>query len=151
MIGEREELEYFINECKSYNYYRKKVLECNLKLEEINTKLEGLSSPAIKDIIYENASDPYREKKTYWICEEDKVKEERDKWQSHIDKVDAILNMIPSVTDKSLVIDLYIKKKNADFLANEYCYAERSSLYRHVKKELRKILKWSHVTQKTDV
>lgn len=149
MIGEKEELEYFINECRSYRYYVKKVTECNDKLIEINNKLEGLSSPGVKEIIYENASDPYKEKKLYWLCEEEKVVAEKIKWQSHIDNVNSVLDLIPEEVDKKIVIDVFIKRKNTDHLADKYNYAERSSLLRHAKSQLKKVLKMSHVAHKT--
>lgn len=47
MLTEKDKIEQFKRELKSYEFYKKKVQECNEQLEEIAVKLQGVSSPAI--------------------------------------------------------------------------------------------------------
>lgn len=54
-----EEREYLENELKSYRYIVNQVYKYKQIIADSMVAKYGISSPCVKDIIYENASDPY--------------------------------------------------------------------------------------------
>lgn len=151
MQNVKDEIEFFIKECGSIKYYRKKIEECNEKLEEIATKLEGLSSPAIKEIIYENARDPYKEKKLYLLEEERLLIQEKEHWMKSIKYIRSIFKCMPDKKDKRIIIEMYINKSNRDALATKYFYANHTSLRRYANKKIEEAIKMYHGSLKKDV
>lgn len=113
MLTEKDKIEQFKRDLKSYEYYQKKVQQCNEELEVIAHKLEGVSSPCVKDVIYENAGNPYSNvNKLQLMIEEDELIKERDKYIGMIGEIDAKLLKIHNTDEKEMIIDLYIKKKS---------------------------------------
>lgn len=143
MITDKDERKHFIKECKDTDYYRKKIVECDEKLEVLNAQLEGVSSPTVKEVIYENARNPYQERKNILLTEEEKIVAEKNSWESRVNYVEEKLKLITNERDLNLITDLYIKEMNHEVVAYKYHYASRSALYKHVNKVLDKILKES--------
>lgn len=141
MITNKEKRKYFKNECGSIDYFKKKKLECDEKLEILNSQLKGISSPAVKEVIYENARNPYHERKNILLTEEAIVIAERNEWERRINYVEEKIKLIKEQRDLNIIKDLYIKEMNHEAVAYKYHYANRSALYKHVNKVLDKILK----------
>lgn len=140
MVTIKDKVEQFKRDCKSNDYYTKMVLDCNERLEEIAVKLQGISSPAVKDVICENANDPYKDNKLYWIYQEEKVLKEREDYISRINNVNRMLMKILDPVDRQMVMDLYIMKRNHESIADKYHYANRMALYKHINKVIEKIV-----------
>lgn len=141
MLTEKDRIEQFKRELKSYEYYQKKVQECNEELEVIAHKLEGVSSPCVKDVIYENAGDPYSNiNKLQLMIEEDELVKERDKYIEMISGIDARLLKVPNSDEREMIIDLYIKKVNHEKVASDNYYANRAGMYKRINAILAKII-----------
>lgn len=140
MVTKKDEIEQFKRDCRSMEYWTKKYIECNERLEEITVKLRGVSSPRTDGIIVENAGDPYKNGKLYWFHEEEKVIEERTNYANLMAKVNCTIAKIPNYIDQQMIRDLYIDKKNHDSVVERYHYANRMSVYKHVNRVLSKIL-----------
>lgn len=141
MLTEKDKIEQFKRELKSYEYYQKKVQQCNEKLEVIAHKLEGVSSPCVKDVIYENAGNPYSNvNKLQLMIEEDELIKERDKYIGMIGEIDAKLLKIHNTDEKEMIIDLYIKKINHEKVATDNYYANRAGMYKRINAILAKII-----------
>lgn len=99
-----------------------------------------ISSPAVKDVICENANDSYKDNKLYWLYQEEKVLKEREDYISRINNVNRMLMKILDPVDRQMVMDLYIMKRNHESIADKYHYANRMALYKHINKVIEKIV-----------
>ena len=59
MVDKAEKIKQFIRDLRSCDYYCRVIMDFNLKLEDVAYRLQGVGSPHVKDVIYENSSDPY--------------------------------------------------------------------------------------------
>ena len=73
----KDEIEQFKRDLRSYTYHQKKVLEIEDKLEDLAVKMQGISSPAFKEVVCEN-SDPYKDRRVELMCEEGELVKERN-------------------------------------------------------------------------
>lgn len=140
MVTVKDEIEQFKRDCRSMEYWTKKYIECNERLEEIAIHLKGVSSPRTDGIKIENAGDPYKNGKIYWFYEEEQVIKERNEYLRNMTRVNSTLMKITNHIDQQIVRDLYIKKKNHELVAEKYHYASRMALYKHVNNVLKKII-----------
>lgn len=139
MLTEKDKIEQFKRELKSYEYYQKKVQECNEELEVIAHKLEGVSSPCVKDVIYENAGDPYSDvNKLQLIFEEEELVKERKLYIDRILYVDEKMMLIPNSLEKKAAERIYIKKEMHQKVADDL-NMDRKTLYRRINAALHKI------------
>lgn len=139
MLTEKDKIEQFKRELKSYEYYQKKVQECNEELEVIAHKLEGVSSPCAKDIIYENAGDPYSDvNKLQLIMEEEELVKERKLYIDRILYVDEKMMLIPNSLEKKAAERIYIKKEMHQKVAEDL-NMDRKTLYRRINSAFAKI------------
>ena len=56
MLNDREKVMQLKRNFESYSYYYYAIKEVELKLEELQTRLDGLSSPRIQEVFIENKS-----------------------------------------------------------------------------------------------
>lgn len=118
MITEKDRIEQFKRDLRSYNYYLGMIEECNLQLTGIAVKLQGVSSPSMKDVVLENAGNPYSDNRIGLMMEEGKIIDERNKWLSEIKRID---EMIAKIDDeyRQMIIELFVDKKNHEKIANK--------------------------------
>ena len=140
MVTIKDEIEQFKRDCRSMEYWTKKYIECNEKLEEIAVRLRGISSPRFEDVKVENAGDPYKNGKLYWFYEEEKVMKERDEYIRNMAKVNSTLMKITNHVEQQMIRDLYVERKNHEAVAEKYHYSNRKAMYRHVDNVLSKVL-----------
>lgn len=132
----KDEVEQFKRDLRSYTYHQKKAVELEEKLEELATRMQGLSSPAIKEIIYENSSDPYKDRKLEFMCEEEELVKERNDHLLEMKRLDDALGLIEE-DKRKILTDIYIKRKNIDYVA-----AKHFCSVRKVKYDVNAIIKW---------
>lgn len=137
MITEKDKIEQFKRDLRSYNYYLGMIEECNVQLMAIAVKLQGVSSPRIKDVVLENAGNPYSDNKVGLMMEEGKIIDERNKWLSEVKRLDEMIAKI-DLKYKKLILDLYVEKKNHDKVAIEN-YIGRANMYKVVDKEIKSL------------
>ncbi len=142
MLTIRDRVEQFKRELKSYDFYKKMVQECNEKLEELATQMDGVSSPIVKDVIYENAGDPYRKDSRILelMIEEEKMIDERQMYIDRIMSIDEKLLKIPNKAEKKMVENVLIKRLNHEKVAADNGYASRSGMYKRIDKVIEQIL-----------
>lgn len=137
MITEKDKIEQFKRDLRSYNYYLGMIEECNVQLMAIAVKLQGVSSPSIKDVVLENAGNPYSDNRIGLMMEEGKIIDERNKWLSEVKRLDEMIAKI-DLKYKKLILDLYVEKKNHDKVAIEN-YIGRANMYKVVDKEIKSL------------
>lgn len=140
VLTEKDKVEQLKRELKSYEFYKKKVQECNEQLEEIAVKLQGVSSPAIKDVIYENAGNPYRKDSRILelMNDKDRLIDERQSYIDRILYVDEKLMLIPNSLEKNAAVRIYVKKEMHQKVADDL-NMDRKTLYRRINAALHKI------------
>lgn len=139
MLTKKDKIEYFKRECKNMHYYKEMVKQCNEKLEELANEILGVSSPAAKDVILENAGDPYKSNKLYLIVEEEMTTKERDDYQAKIDYIYNKLREIKNPVGLAMVMDLLIERKKLKKVACEY-HMDRCTVWRTINRILAEIL-----------
>lgn len=138
MITNKERVEQFKRDCRSYRYYQKCINECNQHIEMLDVKLTGLSSPnGNQGPKCENATRPST---LEIIMEQDKWIQKRNDFVKKIDEIDRMIKKIVDPTDKMMVIDLLIYPKSKEYLLNTYYYSNLSHIHRHVNGVLKKII-----------
>lgn len=138
-LTEKDKIEHFKRECKSMRYYRGMLRETEDKLEEIAVKLAGVSSPAFKEVVLENAgSGCNRESKILaLIVEEENLCKEREYWKEQIRNVVRMLNRIEDPTDRMLIQDLFVDRKITFREAAKMYNYSRSNLHRKVNEAIK--------------
>ena len=138
MISNKDRVEQFKRDCKSYNYYLKKMIECDEKLEVIAHKLRGVSSVSPKGVIYENCGDPYKENKNLYLTQEEEVMMERKCYELCNNKVDKILLKLDPL-DRSMIKDRFIDKRYHKYIVDKYSYYDISAIDKHIDSVLTKV------------
>lgn len=138
MLTEKDKIEQFKRDLRSYTYHQKKAMEIDEKLEELSVKMQGISSPSTKEIILENAGNPYGERKLELLMEEGEFVKERNHHLSEIMKVDYILSRIKE-SDRNMLIDVYVKHLRHENVAEQYGYT-RVAMYKRIDKILSNLL-----------
>ncbi|WP_286144714.1 hypothetical protein [Bacteroides caecimuris] len=139
MLTKKDKVDQFIRDLRSCDYYCRMIIDLNLKLEEIAYKLQGVSSPSIKDVCCENAGDPYSDTiKLSLMNKESSILQERQKYINRImecEKIEAII----VETDKKMIIDLYVIKMKYDEVSIKYSRS-RSTMFDDVHKIIETIV-----------
>lgn len=139
MLDTSEKVNQFIRDLRSCDYYCRVIMEYNLELEDISYRLQGVSSPSTKDVIYENAKDPYSNAEKLALMEEE-VKLVREQ-QAYIDRIKQCekIEAIESFEDRNIVIDLYVVKMQYNQVSIKYNYS-RSTMFDKAKKAIAEIV-----------
>lgn len=134
MLTEKDKIEQFKRELKSYEFYKKKVQECNEQLEEIAVKLQGVSSPAIKDVIYENAGNPYRKDSRILelMNDEDRLIDERQRYIDNVLYIENALLKIPNPNERKMIEDVFIRRVRHEKVAMDNGYSSRSGMHKRI-------------------
>lgn len=140
MIDTSEKVNQFIRDLRSCDHYCRMIMDYNLKLEEVVYRLQGVSSPHAKDVIYENTADPYSNANKWELMEEEtKLTRER---QAYIDRIMECekIEVIEDEKMKNLIIDLYVIKMRYADLEDKYNYG-RSGIFKKAHKILGELFK----------
>ena len=125
------------DDLKSLNWYKSKLEEINDQLLELAVKMQGVSSPAAKDVVIENKN-PYQNNLVELIMQEELLVIRRDNLSYTIKQIETKLNELPEDI-REICIELYIKGRNAENVAAESGYVHKISMYRAINKEIDKL------------
>lgn len=126
MVTIDEEIKHLKNECKDMNYYKKKLKEAELKLEEIKVRLQGVSSPRLEGVYI--VKDPHKSDKLYWLEVEKEWIKEKDKYQNIINELNRPIDSMPDILADAFR-SAYIDKINHDKVAESYGFKSRQDMY----------------------
>ncbi|HAH93684.1 MAG TPA: hypothetical protein DCM01_07555 [Dielma fastidiosa] len=138
MLTEKDKIEQFKRDLRSYTYHQKKAMEIDEKLEELAVKMQGVSSPSTKEIILENAGNPYGERKLELLMEEGELVKERNKHLTEIQRIDEVLKLLP-IEYREMLIEIYVNRCHMDDIANRIPVS-RSKLKRDINQMIRNII-----------
>ena len=120
MVNETEKLNQLKRNFESYTYYSASIKEVDLKIIEINTRLEGLSSPRVKEVFIENKS--YQNNIIELTERKERLEKQKKRYQSKIYALQCLVELIPDRRDKFFVEDYYFKKMPKKDIAKKYNY-----------------------------
>lgn len=139
MLTEKDKIEQFKRDLRSYTYHQKKAMEIDEKLEELAVKMQGVSSPATKEIILENAGNPYGERKLELLMEEGELVKERNKHLGEMQRIDEALRLIDA-EGRNILIYVFVNH-NSYYDSAETFSRSISKLRRDMNNYLKIILK----------
>lgn len=131
-------LKYLKNELESTNYYCLRIINLNLKLEQVCTMLYEIGG-----VDYSKSGDV----KVKWslipkldlMHKEEELNREINKWRTRILDVEEVLNNCsPNVKD--MLIRIYVLKESQSKVAEAYNYSRTGMIYL-IDKELSEVLK----------
>ncbi len=138
MLTEKDKIEQFKRDLRSYTYHQKKAMEIDEKLEELSVKMQGISSPSTKEIILENAGNPYGERKLELLMEEGELVKERNKHLAEIQRMDEALKLMKK-EERDILVQVYIEKIRYDNVAQN-SNRSRTALFRDINQSILKIM-----------
>lgn len=136
MLTEKDYIAQFKRDLRSYDFNLKKIAALNLELEAVAVKMQGVSSPKVKDVIIENKT--FQSNILELMYEEERLIQERNHIIRQIEIIDEKMNRLNS-RERELLRVLYIEGKKYHRVAKELNYA-KSSIYEQVEKILKSIL-----------
>lgn len=131
----KEQLVYFKSEARSYTYLQRLKVQLEEEIEELRGEIVSVSSPPVKDVVLENAADPYMDKKLRLIDERDRKQKELESTILRIAWVDEVLDGMKDDQKRSLIISVLILGADAEKAAYSSGYS-RSSFYRMMNGEI---------------
>ena len=138
MLNDREKVMQLKRNFESYSYYVKSKYEIDLKIVEINTKLEGLSSPRVKEVFIENKS--YHNNIIELTERRERFEKFSAKYQVKIQALEKLITLIPLKRDQYFIQDYYFNGLNRKVIAKKYSFHE-NSVSRQVNKILLEIVR----------
>lgn len=138
MLNEKEKLNQLKRNFEAYSYYKSCLEETRLKIIDIDTRLEGLSSPRVKEVFIENKS--YKNNIIELTEKRDKLEKMLEKYQSKIIALESLVELIPVKRDQYLIIDYYFDCLSKPDIAKKYNY-HVAGLARKVNNVLLQIIK----------
>ena len=132
------DIKQFIRYVTSCGYYNRKIIGINNDLENIRNEMTGIKSLAPKNYVIENKRPFSLQKLNSLIVDEEKLIISRDYYQQRILEVDYYFSKLP-LEIQEIMIKIYIVGMNHERTARIY-HLDRSTLYRNINKEIKKIL-----------
>ncbi|MDD6468177.1 MAG: hypothetical protein PUF50_08370 [Erysipelotrichaceae bacterium] len=120
MLEERDKLMQLKRNLESYHYYKHCLEETRLKITEIDTRLEGLSSPRVKEVFIENKS--YKNNIIELTEHKERLEKMMKKYQSKIFALECLVELIPQKRDQYFVKDYYFESLSKQDIAKKYNY-----------------------------
>lgn len=133
MLTIQDRIEQFKRDCRSNEYYKKAVLDCDERIEEIDVILTGLACPNGYDSPRcENARNPYKSNKIEYFLKQDQIVAERKGYLTRINEINSVLMNIVDPIERQMVIELYVEQKACKYVASKYHFNDHSAMYKRV-------------------
>ncbi|MGM9946732.1 hypothetical protein [Floccifex sp.] len=144
MTKDKDRVTQLINDFKSCKYCCKRIIELNLRLEEMNHKILGishgshkLSSDQEKSMLPMPTYNRYYTSPLAMLYEIEMIEDEVNYYQRRIMECKPI--ELLDMKDQNILFDLYIFRFDPYEIAEKYGYSKRG-LYKHIRDELSKII-----------
>lgn len=125
MVSNKDKIEQFKRELKSYRYYVKSIEEINYKLEELNTKMIGVGSVAPKEVVAGAMSAKvYHSNILDYMAQEERLIESKKYFEKRIEYINEVLDAMEEADSKTLK-DIYIRGVRYDVISEEQSYSVR--------------------------
>lgn len=138
MLNKKDKIEQFKRDLRSRTFYTKMVVDCFERLEEISVHIGEVGAIRNDVVRLENNHSPQNHL-LYWMMEEEKIIKEKDHYELLIQEIDDKLNCLEDQSEKIMLIDLYVKNKNHEKVADAN-HINRQNMYKKIDKILSTIL-----------
>lgn len=129
----------FKNELKSISSYQSRLIEINNEILKIENDMDGVKSVPFDAVIRTKQIAQSGEGFFGQMMTLDKLKEESVAISYIINRAERVLCSIQNPTERQMIRDLYIRKRNAEYTAMKYGYT-KTTMYRRVNEILFSIL-----------
>ena len=134
----KDEVEQFKRECKSIKYLRRKQKELEEEIQELDHALAGVKSPSLDTPPSTGyASNDYK------LCIIEKQKELNRELSLILERIGNVYNTLEQIEDeseKALIIDLWVEKRDYRKVARKYGYEDKS-VFKKAKMIVKRYLK----------
>ena len=120
MLNQREKLNQLKRNFESYSYYYFSIKEVESKIVEIETRLEGLSSPRMQAVFIENKS--YKNNIIELSERKERLEKQKNKYLNKIHALKCLVELIPDGRDRAFVEDYYFNGVPKKEIAEKYVY-----------------------------
>ena len=120
MLNQREKLNQLKRNFESYSYYFYSIQEVESKIIEIETRLEGLSSPRMQAVFIENKS--YKNNIIELSERKERLEKQIKKYYNKINALKSLVKLIPDRADQMFVEDYYFNNLPKKEIAEKYNY-----------------------------
>lgn len=137
-----EEVAVYRRNLQNYLFYKRKLNDHKLKLEELETRRLGIGSPPLDSMPVHTTPDPY-----FVFCKEEDLRLDIEKEQAEVDKYGNMINDIEIDLIKmnkeisNVIKNVYCLKKTTIYRESKKVNMDVSTLKRHINKEIWEIIK----------
>ncbi len=127
----KEDVQFIIKELRFLDYYNKCKDDINEQLGVVAYKLQGVSSPAIKEVVLENNRNPYQNNKLELLERESELINERSRYEISINEINKILQIVKDSNEDDywFIYDSCVKRMNDTKTSMKY-YCHENSVYK---------------------
>lgn len=135
----KDKVEQFKRDCKSLKFANEMIRECDERLIEIATKLEGVVSPKFDEIKYKQTRGPYKSNVVELMMQEEEVIQEKKRYKEIVDYINKKLLLIEDVIDYEIIIKVLIENRTLTSVGIEY-HMDATTVWRHINSAIKAIL-----------
>lgn len=106
------------------------------EIEELRSEMTGISSPAFKEVLIENASDPYKDKKLAMIVEISRKEEEKKSFEIRVKWIDAVFDGMEE-KKRNIAFSILVLGANAENVAFNEGYSKQN-IYKIIDSAIKK-------------
>lgn len=132
----KEKCVYFKREARNYIYMQKMIPILEEEIEELRSEMTGISSPAFKEVLIENAGDPYKDKKLAMIVEISRKEEEKKSFEIRTKWIDAVFDGMEE-KKRNIAFSILVLGANAENVAFNEGYSKQN-IYKIIDSAIKK-------------
>ena len=132
----KEKCVYFKREARNYIYMQKMIPILEEEIEELRSEMTGISSPDFKEVLIENAGDPYKDKKLAMIVEISRKEEEKKSFEIRVKWIDAIFDGMEE-KKRNIAFSILVLGANAENVAFNEGYSKQN-IYKLIDSAIKK-------------
>ena len=106
------------------------------EIEELRSEMTGISSPAFKEVLIENAGDPYKDKKLAMIVEISRKEEEKKSFEIRVKWIDAVFDGMEE-KKRNIAFSILVLGANAENVAFNEGYSKQN-IYKIIDSAIKK-------------
>lgn len=132
----KEKCVYFKREARNYIYMQKMIPILEEEIEALRSEMTGISSPVFKEVLIENAGDPYKDKKLAMIVEISRKEEEKKSFEIRVKWIDAVFDGMEE-KKRNIAFSILVLGANAENVAFNEGYSKQN-IYKIIDSAIKK-------------
>lgn len=132
----KEKCVYFKREARNYIYMQKMIPILEEEIEALRSEMTGITSPSFKEVLIENAGDPYKDKKLAMIVEISRKEEEKKSFEIRVKWIDAVFDGMEE-KKRNIAFSILVLGANAENVAFNEGYSKQN-IYKIIDSAIKK-------------